>query len=785
MLVKRLVRVALVSVLGLLASCGGGGGDDGDGGGGGDDQIIGLPGMPLYVARQPAGGTSSTPFTIQPIVNLMTEAGINTADSVTSVTASIASGGSAGAKLTGTVTVRAVAGVVTFTNLGIDKSGTGYVIRFRSSGDSYRYWDSEPVNIIAPTTRSLAIATEPEGAETNALLMTQPTVQVRVNGLLDSTDNTTVVTASISPGTGYSNSVLLGTTTATVVAGVATFTNLSLNTFGSYKLRFTANSVVETDSRTFWILDPGMTIPGWNPPPSDVQFIVSSVVERRPISRFIYGMNDWDPRVRPANLTLSRSGGNRMTAYNWETNASNAGADYHNQNDDFLGGGLAPNGAVAPGLERARNAGAGMIVTMPLIGYVSADKNGDLDVANTPNYLAVRFHQSVARKNAAFTMTPDTTDHFVYQDEYIHFLDQAYAGAFAAANNPIMINLDNEPDLWQSTHARLRGDTNPNTQSGTTATYAEMIQRTVDYAGAAKAVNPAAQIFGPVNYGWQGMIRFQDAADAADRDFLNYYLQQMASAEATAGRRLVDVLDVHWYPEARGACTGNPMDGCRVTDNNNEAGVVAARMAAPRSLWDSTYVENSWITQSSLNGAAIKLLPRLKEKIDTNYPGTKLGITEYNYGGANHISGAIAQADVLGIFGRQGLYAATLWRLESNNAFIYGGFDAYRNYDGSNGTFGDTSIHSFTNEPATTSVYGSVNDGDTRRMVIVAINKNATAKSVGINVIHTALFRTAQVYQVTSTNSVPQRQPDVPIPQNNAFQYFMPAYSVTTLVLLP
>ena len=63
-----------------------------------------------------------------------------------------------------------------------------------------------------------------------------------------------------------------------------------------------------------------------------------------------------------------------MTAYNWETNDSNAGADFHNQNDTFLGGGTEPNGAVAPGLEAARAAGAGMIVTVPLIGYVSADK---------------------------------------------------------------------------------------------------------------------------------------------------------------------------------------------------------------------------------------------------------------------------------------------------------------------------------------------------------------------------------------------------------------------------
>ena len=58
-----------------------------------------------------------------------------------------------------------------------------------------------------------------------------------------------------------------------------------------------------------------------------MNFAIDSTQDVRAISRFIYGMNGWDPASRPANLTLSRSGGNRMTAYNWETNASNAGAD--------------------------------------------------------------------------------------------------------------------------------------------------------------------------------------------------------------------------------------------------------------------------------------------------------------------------------------------------------------------------------------------------------------------------------------------------------------------------
>jgi O-glycosyl hydrolase len=70
-------------------------------------------------------------------------------------------------------------------------------------------------------------------------------------------------------------------------------------------------------------------------------------------------------------------------------------------------------------------------------------------------------------------------------------------------------------------------------------------------------------------------------------------------------------------------------------------------------------------------------------------------------------------------------------------------------------------------------------------MVVVAINKSDSAQTAGIAVTHTTQFHTAQVYQLTSANSVPQRQADINITLTNAFQYSMPANSVTTLVLLP
>src|SRR5262249_52918178 len=158
-----------------------------------------------------------------------------------------------------------------------------------------------------------------------------------------------------------------------------------------------------------------------------------------------------------------------------------------------------------------------------------------------------------------------------------------------------------------------------------------------------------ALIFGPANYGFNGYVNLQEAPDGNGRDFLTFFLREMKKDQATRGKRVLDVLDLHWYPEATGG-------GIRITSPSHAAAVVAARLQAPRSLWDKTYREKSWIADDWYNGP-IFLLPRLFTKIQANYPGTKLSFSEYNYGGGTHISGGIAQADVLGVFGREGVFA--------------------------------------------------------------------------------------------------------------------------------
>jgi glycosyl hydrolase family 44 len=512
---------------------------------------------------------------------------------------------------------------------------------------------------------------------------------------------------------------------------------------------------------------PGAATP--TPPPGPaggVRFTIDSQAGRVPISPFVYGTNEDLGAGGARGLRLGRLGGNRWTAYNWENNASNAGSDFQHQNDGFLGGGNTAGEAVRPHVASAFAAGASIVVTVPIAGYVSADKAPGGDVNQTPDYLHARFKQSRAAKGAGFAYPPDTGDDAVYQDEFVAWLESV-ADARRDPSRTIFYSLDNEPDLWASTHPRIR-PTGP-------VTYAEILDRTTAYAAAIKSAAPQALVFGPVSYGWNGFVTLQDAPDRSGRDFLDFYLSSLRDAEGRARRRLVDVLDLHWYPEARGG-------GVRITESSGAPDVAAARVQAPRSLWDPGYVETSWISQDAGVGA-IRLLPRMREKIAASYPGTRLAITEYNYGGGEHISGAIAQADVLGIFGREGLFAAALWKLGSSGRFIDAGFAAFCNYDGALARFGDTAVAAATSDVQATSVYASVDQGKDDRMVIVAINKATGPTTALVTISHPVDLARGQAYQITAASPAVVKGPTLAPTGRNTFELEMPASSVTTLVL--
>jgi hypothetical protein len=481
----------------------------------------------------------------------------------------------------------------------------------------------------------------------------------------------------------------------------------------------------------------------------------------KPISPLIYGINSDGKGVVDLRLGVIRSGGNRLTAYNWENNASNAGADYLYQNDALMSASDAPAKPILEVIDGAVPMSAATVVTLSIADYVAADKNGGGDVRNSgPNYLATRFKHNFAKKPGPFSALPNTLDSAVYQDEFVAFLKAQ------RPHSKIIFSLDNEPDLWAHTHAEIFPKP---------LTYADLWRRNHDFAKAAKEAWPQAEVLGFVSYGYLGFVSLQNAPDANGRNFIEWYLDQAKAAEKEAGFRLIDYLDLHWYPEAQGG-------GKRIVSEETGPEVVSAREQAPRSLWDSNYEETSWIRDAA--GGPIKLLPRVKAKIDAHYPGTKLSFTEWNFGGGNHISGTIAVADVLGIFGRYGVSLATYWAMSAQEPFAWAAFRAYRNYDGQGSAFGDTSVSASASNVSAASVYASIDRADPRRVVIIALNKGMQKKT-GIKLTHSVSYAKADVYVLAGTSTAISKGAPLHAIATNAFIYDMPAQSVSVIVPQP
>ena len=520
------------------------------------------------------------------------------------------------------------------------------------------------------------------------------------------------------------------------------------------------------------------------PPPAADVTITIDPTKTKPISPYIYGTNFYSGNTAPQpNFTFDRAGGNRWTAYNWENNYSNAGSDYIYNNDLYLcnaGCNAAiPAEAVRTFIAADQSAGLASLVTFQLQGLVSADGNGPVSTANPPDM--TRFKTVVDKKSTVssvpFTTTPPTTDANVFMDEFAWALDQKLPGIFGAnPTHPTFLSLDNEPDLWNATHLEVQGSTNISSIN--------FITKSVTLSEAVKDQFPNLVIFGPVNYGFNGIYSWQGDLSLSPTPnggnwFADKYLAGIKTASAAYGKPVVDVYDFHWYSEATDGTTRvTNMTGSSLTDAQ-----VQAIVQSPRSLWDTTFKENSWITNSVLGGP-IYILGRLQAKIDAENPGMKIAITEYENGGFNHIAGTIAQADNLGIFGSTGVFAANFWPPSGTYSYTLAGFRAFRGFDGANANFGDTSLQATSSDVASVVVYASTDTTPPGRVVFVAINRSNTSKVTAIN--GQALSGTAHLYQMTAASASAQSvvQPvsmGTMAVSGSSLTITLPAYSVTTI----
>lgn len=543
---------------------------------------------------------------------------------------------------------------------------------------------------------------------------------------------------------------------------------------------------------------------------------VNTTAGRSAISPLIYGINayvydtEWgagpwktglENHAPDLNVTARRLGGNTMTSYNWENGYSNSGNDDNHSNNSFqsfiTGAGeppYAPGEALVTFHDHSRMLNAYSLLQLPAAGYVAADDDGPVPAADAAP--SARWRQVVFDKPGSpgsLVTTPDPGDQQVYVDEEMHLLIDRF-GTAGSGNGIGGYELDNEPGLW---HHYAESDGNDGTHSRlhpqlTTCT--EMLERDAALAATIRRMDPTAETYGPAMWGYPEFYSLWSIYDAqagtmrqpADwgtynvepyltnntgdayrynrMTWVNAYLAGMKAASDKAGMRLLDAFSVHYYPA--------------------DAATDADRVQAPRSLWDPSFVEESWITMPGngfTDGRGLQLIPKLRRAIDDFYPGTKLAITEYSFGGRHHISGGIAQADALGIFGREGVYFATYFFTVDD--YIAAAFRLYRNYDGSNGTFGDISVSGTTSDNDNNATYASLDAQG--RLHLILINRNDTRPlETSVAITSPEGWRYAEHYMFDASGSTIRRSDDMPIDGRN-FSIMLPPLSVHHLVLQP
>lgn len=510
---------------------------------------------------------------------------------------------------------------------------------------------------------------------------------------------------------------------------------------------------------------------------------VNVAADRHPISPDIYGMNDnpFDPGLaREIRLPVSRWGGDATTRYNWQVDASNAGGDWF-----FMAGSeqttVTPSGSADRFVRKAQAAGAKVLLTIPVIDYVNKAARWDcsfpVSLFGPQQKVNPYVHPVVNGKptDAGNGRKPDGTPIVLdqaailrvhirnspaHQQAWIRHLKGQFGPA--SQGGVAIYEMDNEPGGWANTHR----DVHPAAPA-----YEEIVDKTLPYARAVKAADPAAKIDGPGDFGWAAYRGEPDKRGGLWN--AEYYLKRLRAASREQGVRLLDYFDEHYYPT-----TNEGLGGLGLSPAG-DAATQALRLESTRSLWDPDYMEKNWIGRYF---GAIRLIPRMRAWVDRYYPGTKLAITEYNWGGLESINGALAQAEVLGIFGRERLDLATLWgppKPEEPGAYA---FRLYRNYDGRGSAFGDTSVRAGSSDPGRLSVYAAQRSAD-QALTVVVLNKTGTELTSRLALSRFAPDGLARLYRYSPANLKQiVREPDQPV-SADGFTARCPAFSLTLAII--
>jgi hypothetical protein len=431
------------------------------------------------------------------------------------------------------------------------------------------------------------------------------------------------------------------------------------------------------------------------------------------ISPLIYGIafdglhEKQDTHQFRMGASARRWGGNPTSRYNWKLGGAwNTANDWYYENvdigvssDDFL--------------ETNRKRGIQSALTVPMLGWVAKD-------TKSAGFPVSRFGAQQRDDNGNGNGTsrdgtplkpgePSLTSVEAPPEFIAEWIASIREKDKSRGQRGVqMYILDNEPMLWNSTHR----DVFPEPLG-----YDELLKRTIAYGTAVRKADPEGVIAGPAEWGWTnylwsaadfapGKLNHSDRLAHGDMPLLPWYLRQLREHEKKTGTRILDVVDLHFYPQSN---VGVGLEG------NTDKETNARRIRSVRGLWDPTYKDESWI------GEPVRLIPRMKEWIAENYPGRGISIGEYNFGAFKHMSGGLAQAEALGRFAQENILSAFFWQYPPDASPVFWAFRAYRDFDGKGGRFQDNWVPAKAADG--TSLFVSRDDSG-KKLVAVVLNFN-------------------------------------------------------------
>jgi hypothetical protein len=504
---------------------------------------------------------------------------------------------------------------------------------------------------------------------------------------------------------------------------------------------------------------------------------------RIPVSPYIFGRNNnlSDNPGSPtsaANITLYKeaglrfareNGGNNSTKYNWRRKLSSHPDWYNNVYDhswDFASQDIQDR---MPGLQ--------VMWAFQLIGKAAGNKNNNF---NDWDYNRSQWWSGVGQNlagggqvnpaggsRALVNGNPDLYLEAWTADSTTGVLNHWFwpGGLGLDKNQFIYWSMDNEPEIWNGTH----DDVMPSLPAASA-----FMDAYFAVAKKAREKFPQIKLTGPVPANEWQWYRWGDQSLTIDGKYycwLEYFIKRVADEQKSSGIRLLDVLDIHWYP----------------SESSN-----ADLVQLHRVFYDETYVyqgangvktvNGGWDTSQNKEYIFKRINDWLLLHFGENH-GITLALTENDISSSNPNIVSVVYASMLGTFADNGVEIFTPWSWKTGMWETLHLFSRYTK---------GIRVKTTSGNEATLSGYSTVNSDDDS-MTVILVNRDLNAsRTATVNL--TGFSVSNGSYKVLELSSLPSTETFISHTSNalksktvtvsgNSFNITLPALSTTAVIL--